>query len=57
VDNLGLLRTSFWEDLTIVDDDDVVDAFVDNKVLVNVDAADATDMVGEDSNTFFVDAK
>jgi hypothetical protein len=52
VDDLGLPRTSFWADLTTVNDDDVVEAFVDDKVLVNIDATDATDMVGEDGNTF-----
>ncbi len=49
---MGLPRTSFWADLMIVDEDDVVEAFVDNKVLVNIDATDATDMVGEEGNTF-----
>ena len=53
---MGLLRTSFWEDLTIVDDDDVVDAFVDNKVLVNVDAMEITEFVGGAGN-FVEDAK
>jgi hypothetical protein len=48
---------SFWTDLTIVDDNDIVEAFVNNKVLVNVDATDATNMVGEEGNTFFLDAK
>jgi hypothetical protein len=57
VDDLGLLRTSFWANLTIVDKDDVVEAFINDKVLVIVDAADATDMVGEEGDTFFVDAK
>ncbi len=52
MDDLGLPRTSFWADLTTVNDDDVVEAFVDDKVLVNIDATDATDMVGEDGNTF-----
>ncbi len=44
-------------DLTIVDDNDVIDAFIDDKVPVNVDTTDATDMVGEEGNTFFADAK
>ncbi len=57
MDDLGLLRTSFWANLTIVDKDDVVEAFINDKVLVIVDAADATDMVGEEGDTFFVDAK
>ncbi len=43
---------SFWADLTIVDSNDVIDAFVDNKVLINVDATDAINMVGEEGNTF-----
>ncbi len=41
----------------IVNNDDIIEAFVDKKVLVNIDTADATDMVGEEGNTFFVDAK
>jgi hypothetical protein len=41
----------------VVDDNNVVDAVVDDKVLMNVDAADTTDMVGDKGNTFFVDAK
>jgi hypothetical protein len=57
VDNLGLPRTSFWVVLMIVDKDDIIEAFVDDKVLVNIDVTDTTDMVGEESNTFFVDAK
>jgi hypothetical protein len=40
-----------------VDDNDVIDAFVGNKVLVSIDVADATNMVGEEGYTFFVDAK
>jgi hypothetical protein len=43
--------------LTIVDDNDIIEAFIDNKVLANVDATDATDIVGEEGNTFFVNAK
>ncbi len=57
VDNLGLPRTSFWADLMIVDKDDVVEAFIDDKVLINIDTTDATNIVGEEDNTFFVDAK
>ncbi len=53
VDDLGLLRISFLVDLIIVDDDDVVEAFVNNEVLVNVDVTNTTDMVGEEGNTFF----
>jgi hypothetical protein len=57
VDDLGLLTSSFWVDFTIVDEGDVIEAFLDNKVPVNVDTTDATNMVGEEGNTFFVDAK
>jgi hypothetical protein len=57
VDNLGLLRTSLRADLKIVDKDDVIEALIDDKVLVNVDATDAANLVGEEGNTFFVDAK
>jgi hypothetical protein len=52
VDSLGLPRTSFWEDLMIVDEDYVVEAFIDDKVLVNFDVTDTTDMVGEEGNGF-----
>jgi hypothetical protein len=45
---------SFWEVLTIVNQDDIVEAFINNKVLVNVDTIDATNMVGEEGNTFFL---
>jgi hypothetical protein len=57
VDDLGLPRRSFWTDLTIADNNDVIEAFIDNTVLVNVNATDATNMVGEEGNTFFLDAK
>jgi hypothetical protein len=57
VDNLELPKTSFWVDLTITNDDDVIDAFVNDEMLVNVDMTDATNMVGEEGNTFFVDTK
>ncbi len=57
MDNLGLLRTSLRADLKIVDKDDVIEALIDDKVLVNVDATDAANLVGEEGNTFFVDAK
>jgi hypothetical protein len=43
--------------LTIVDNDDVVEAFVNDKVLINIDSTEATDMDGEEGNTVFVDAK
>ncbi len=57
VDNLGLPRMSFWVYLTIINGNDAVEAVVNNKVLINVDTTDATNMVGEKGNTFFVDAK
>ncbi len=57
MEDLEFPRTCFRVDLTIDNDDDFVDAFVDNKVLVYVDAADATNMVGDKGNNFFVDAK
>ncbi len=57
MDNLELPKTSFWVDLTITNDDDVIDAFVNDEMLVNVDMTDATNMVGEEGNTFFVDTK
>jgi hypothetical protein len=57
VDGLGLPRTSFQADLMVVDNDDIVDVFLNDEVLVNVDVTDTTDVVGEEGNTFFVDAK
>jgi hypothetical protein len=42
--------------LTVVDDNDLIETFVNDKVLVNVDTTDANNMVGEEGNTFFVDA-
>jgi hypothetical protein len=56
VDDLGLPRTSFRAALTIVNKDDVIEAFINDKVLVNVDATGKTNMVGEEGNTFLVDA-
>ena len=50
-------QEGFWVDLMIVDDNDIIEAFVKNKVLIKVDTTDATDMVGEEGNTIFVDAK
>jgi hypothetical protein len=52
VDNLGLPRTSFWVDLMIVDKDDIVEAFIYDKVLINVDATDATNMLGKKVTPF-----
>ena len=59
VDNFGLPRKSCLADFTINNnDDDIVNAFIDNKlVIVNVDTAEPTDMVGDDGTPFFVDAK
>jgi hypothetical protein len=40
------------------DDDNAVDTFINDKlVVVNVDAAEPIDMVGDDGTPFFVDAK
>ncbi len=44
-------------DLTIVDEDDVIEAFIDDKVFVNINTTDANNMVGEEGNTIIVDAK
>jgi hypothetical protein len=52
-----LSRMSFFADLTIVNDYEVVDAFVDKEGLVNVDAADTTKDVGDEGNDFIADAK
>ncbi len=57
MDNLGLPRMSFWADLTIVDEDHIPEVFINNEVLVNVDATDATNTVGEEGNIFVVGAK
>jgi hypothetical protein len=54
---LGAPENAFWADLTIVDKDDVIEAFIDDKVLFNIDSTDANDMVGEEGNTIFVDTK
>jgi hypothetical protein len=40
-----------------VDNNDIIDDFVSNKMLVNIDATDATNVVGEEGDTLFVDAK
>jgi hypothetical protein len=55
VDNFRLPRNSCWADFTIDNnEDDVVNAFVDDElVVVNVDAAEQTDMVGDDGKPFF----
>ncbi len=41
----------------IVDNYDVIDTFVNDKVLVSIDATDATNILGEGGKTLFVDAK
>ncbi len=59
MDNIGLPRNSCHANFTIDNDnDDVVNAFVDDKlVVVSVDAAEPTNIVGVDGTPFFVDAK
>jgi hypothetical protein len=52
VDNLVLLRLSFWADLMIVDKDDIVEAFIDNKVLVNVNTTDTPIWLGKKVTPF-----
>ncbi len=50
---LGAPKNKFLGRLDIVDKDDVVEAFINDKVLINVDATDATNMVGEEGKPFF----
>jgi hypothetical protein len=60
VDNIGLPRSSCCANFTINDNDNnnVVNAFVDDKlVVVSVDVAEPTNIVGGDGTPFFVDAK
>jgi hypothetical protein len=58
-DNIGLPKSSCHADFTFKDnDDDVIDAFVDDElVVVSVDMAEPTDIMGDDGTPFFVDAK
>ncbi len=58
-DNIGLPRNSCRADFTIDDDDnDDIDAFVDDKlVVVSVDVAKLTNIVGDDGTPFFADTK
>jgi hypothetical protein len=59
VDNFGLPRKGCWDDFTINDDNDnIVNTFIDDElVIINVDAAEPTNMVGDNGTPFFVDAK
>jgi hypothetical protein len=58
-DNIGLPRKRCWADFTIDDDDNKdVDAFVDDKlVVISVDVAELTNIVGDDGTPFFADTK
>jgi hypothetical protein len=58
-DNIGLPRNSYWADFTINNDDsDNVNAFVDDElVVISVDAAELTNIVGGDGTPFFADTK
>jgi hypothetical protein len=58
-DNIGLPRNSCRADFTIDNDNNNnVDAFVDDElVVVSVDAAELTDIVGDDGTPFIVDTK
>jgi hypothetical protein len=60
VDNIRLPRSSCRADFTIDNNnnDTVVHAFVDDKlVIVSVDTAEPTNIVGDNGTPFFVDAK
>ncbi len=59
VDNIRLPRSCCCAAFTINDnDDDIVNAFVDDElVVISVDAAEPTNIVGDDGTPFFVDAK
>ncbi len=59
MDHIGLPRNSCRADFTIKDDDnDDVNAFVDDElVVVSVDAAELTDIVGDNGTPFFADTK
>jgi hypothetical protein len=58
-DNIRLPRNSCRADFAIDDDDNNdVNAFMDDKlVVISVDAAELTDIVGDDGTPFFVDTK
>ncbi len=59
MDNIGLPRNSCRADFTNDDDDnDNVHAFVDDElVVISLDAAELTNIVGEDGTPFFTDTK
>ncbi len=59
MDNIGLPRSSCWADFMINNDDDnIVNAFVDDElVVISVDKAEPTNIVGDNGTPFFVDAK
>jgi hypothetical protein len=59
VDNIGLPRNSCRADFTIDDDNNEdVDTFVENKlVVISVDMAELTNIVGDNDTPFFVDTK
>jgi hypothetical protein len=58
-DNIGFPRNSCRADFTIDNDDnDNVNAFVDDElVVVSVDAAELTSIMGGNGNPFFADTK
>ncbi len=57
--NIGLPRNSCRVNFTINDDNnDDVDAFVDDElVILRVDAAELTNIVGDNGTPFFADTK
>jgi hypothetical protein len=59
VDYIVLPKSSCHANFTIDNDDDnVVNTFVDDKlVVVSVDVSEPTDIMGDDGTPFFVDAK
>ncbi len=59
MDNFGLQKKSCRANFTIDNNNnDVVDDSVDDElVVVKVDTAEPTDMVGDDGTPFFMDAK
>ena len=57
MEDLGLPRKSFLANLKIDNHNNVIDTFVDDKVLINVDIAEATNIVGDKGVDFFLDAK
>ena len=59
MNNIRLPRNSCLADFTINDDDnDNIDAFMDDKlVVVSVDVAELTDIMGDNGTPFFADTK